>query len=727
MVKVLSFCYAENFVVRPRFSGLVLIIALAIAACAPTPTPITPTATLQGAIVPTRAATNTPVATDTPTNTPTATNTPTPATPVAQALRDVIVRSGPEARYPEVDTLTASDALEIVGISEDGAWYQVALDDGTLGWVGAALVRPAGNLDAVPVAFAPTNTPTETPTATDTATNTPTPTNTPTATVTETPAASDTPTLESEVPTPITIGETIEGTIEGNRGEIRFTFDGQAGEAVDIRMNALSGALDPLLILLDPNGEEIARNDDDPQGTNRDAYLQAISLSETGTYTIVATRFQGNVGTSEGEFSVSLSEAGSTIINIPPTAEAVIPGGENELTLGNIVSGTIDNQAYSQLYTFNGTSGQNVTVSLKRRSGDLDALLIMLNPDGTELARNDDTSANNIDSVIGNLPLPETGQYTVVATRFGQRFGPSTGEFDLAVTEGLSNSPTTVSLSQIMTYDTSKTGTITDEIPVQAFGFVGNAGDVVSISMSSLTGDLDPFLILTTGTGDEIIRNDDDPLKQIRDSYIQGVTLPADGAYTIIASRYQQTFGESTGNFELRLTLDQASIPGENFARLGVINPAKSGLVREDGQYFTNFYVGDDDPNEEGMEDPEVDILLTILLPEGPTGAAVESAALDLNTCYEYGQGFRGLGQLTIYSDSYGDRDEATLEISADAVKIGILNNCGSVDMTSLIQQAYENNQTEVQLRLTFDNVIENGEGDKVVFGDPRLSILFTE
>jgi serine/threonine protein kinase/uncharacterized protein YgiM (DUF1202 family) len=143
---------------------------------------------------------DTPTQTDTPTRTPTATATAfisaTPATPIVQALRNITARLGPGSSYPIAATLQANEQLDILGISDDGAWYAVLLPDGLQAWIAAsgALVNTFGNLDSVPLAFAPTDTPTNTPTATDTPTETPTHTPTATATATETPTHTPTAT-----------------------------------------------------------------------------------------------------------------------------------------------------------------------------------------------------------------------------------------------------------------------------------------------------------------------------------------------------------------------------------------------------------------------------------------------------------------------------------------------------------------------------------------------------
>jgi len=171
----------------------------------PTATDVPPTATDTATDAPTTTPTNT--ATDAPTSTPTATNTdlptltPTPATPVALMRRQLTVRQGPGSQYPALTTLAAGIEVEILGISDDGAWFQILLDDGTLGWLptSSPLITTAGNIFDLPEADPPTVTPTNTPEPSDTPTSTNTPTATTVFTATPTNTATTTPTL---TPTP---------------------------------------------------------------------------------------------------------------------------------------------------------------------------------------------------------------------------------------------------------------------------------------------------------------------------------------------------------------------------------------------------------------------------------------------------------------------------------------------------------------------------------------------
>lgn len=164
-----------------------------------TPTP-TPTSTTT--LTPTATPTPTPTATPTPTSTNTL--TATPATPIAQVSRSLTVRLGPGSQYPGVATLEPGLPFTLVGLSEDGGWYQVELNDGRRAWLAvSAFVETFGDLNLLPLIAPPTDTPTATatpsatPSATPTSTDTPTPT--PTATLTDTPTATATAT---STPTP---------------------------------------------------------------------------------------------------------------------------------------------------------------------------------------------------------------------------------------------------------------------------------------------------------------------------------------------------------------------------------------------------------------------------------------------------------------------------------------------------------------------------------------------
>jgi predicted Ser/Thr protein kinase len=142
---------------------------------------------------PTDEPTNTPAPTDTPS--PTATSRTTTATILAERAN---VRGGPGLDFDVIGALSRDEEVVVIGISEDGDWYQIAAPGIGSGWVSADIVRLSGNPN-VPVVALPTATPTltHTPTITPSPTITPTPTETPTIT----PSPTSTPDPVLFVPT----------------------------------------------------------------------------------------------------------------------------------------------------------------------------------------------------------------------------------------------------------------------------------------------------------------------------------------------------------------------------------------------------------------------------------------------------------------------------------------------------------------------------------------------
>ncbi|MBZ0287224.1 MAG: SH3 domain-containing protein [Anaerolineae bacterium] len=106
----------------------------------------------------------------------------------------------------------------------------------------------------------------------------------------------------------ISYDNTVQGVIGGDVAGGRYTFVGQEGDEITIWMSRDSGDLDPQLILLDSDGNEIARNDDRSDEVTRNAAIMNFVIPEDGTYTIIATRYQENVGLSAGDYSVALEK-----------------------------------------------------------------------------------------------------------------------------------------------------------------------------------------------------------------------------------------------------------------------------------------------------------------------------------------------------------------------------------------------------------------------------------
>ena len=93
--------------------------------------------------------------------------------------------------------------------------------------------------------------------------------------------------------------------------------------------------------------------------------------------------------------------------------ELQINGQQINDTLGKGDPVLPPNNKYYKLYKFQGQAGQLLTIEMKSQS--IDPALILLNADGSELARNDGISPNDFNSRIV-AKLPKDGIYIVLAT-----------------------------------------------------------------------------------------------------------------------------------------------------------------------------------------------------------------------------------------------------------------------------------------------------------------------
>lgn len=102
------------------------------------------------------------------------------------------------------------------------------------------------------------------------------------------------------------------------------------------------------------------------------------------------------------------------------------------LSSGARVSGSITNENDFDLYTFEGSAGDVVTVSMVATAGRLDTALAVLDAQGFRMADNDDAVIGaGTDSLIRELVLPADGNYFILATHFGLGYGGTIGVYDL--------------------------------------------------------------------------------------------------------------------------------------------------------------------------------------------------------------------------------------------------------------------------------------------------------
>lgn len=343
-------------------------------------------------------------------------------------------------------------------------------------------------------------------------------------------------------------GDTATGILDAETYQVVYAFSGQAGDVVTIAMQAaaIDSSLDSSLILLGPDGNTVLAENDDFDFNSLDARIENFELPESGTYTIVATRFDAEAGLSGGEFTLNLVLAEEGLPTPPVTTTGSV------LEYGASVTGAISNTTYEVEYTFQGSAGDVVSISMTATAGDLDPLLVLYGPFGEVLNFNDDvnTVEGNYNSALV-FRLPQDGEYMILATRFDGDLGISTGEFVLDL-QTTSDTMAVIAMS----YGDSVTGYLDNAQYEQHYTFEGVAGDVVTIEMIATSSNLDPLLILYDFNNEELTRNDDISINQGDfNARISRYSLPETGAYTIVASRFDSALGSSTGDYVLTLSV----------------------------------------------------------------------------------------------------------------------------------------------------------------------------
>ena len=355
--------------------------------------------------------------------------------------------------------------------------------------------------------------------------------------------------------TPINFGQTVNGSLSSNDCRLEdnsffdaYTFNGTTGQQISISMS--SATFDTFLFLRRPDGTILESDDDGGGGTNSriPAGSGFFTLPTTGVYTILANSFSPNV---TGTYALTLSTQGAGGA-CPSTAIAF-----GQTINGNLSNTdcTLSDNSFFDSYTFNGTAGQSISISMT--SGTFDTYLLLFRPDGTLLAEDDDggVSLNSrIPPESGTLTLPVTGTYKILANSFAASI---TGPYSLTLsgTAPPSCPSTSISVGQTINGTLSNSDcTLSDNSFFDSYTFNGTAGQRIAVEMSSLT--FDTFLFLLGPNG--LVVDDDDGGSGLNSRIPPGTeffTLPTSGTYTILANSFSPS---TTGTYSLSLVSGQA-------------------------------------------------------------------------------------------------------------------------------------------------------------------------
>jgi hypothetical protein len=331
-------------------------------------------------------------------------------------------------------------------------------------------------------------------------------------------------------------GGRMSGRISNQSSRVVYYFDALRGEVVSINLTTTSGDLDPVLMIIDTTGDLLVSRDD-AKGS-RDIRIDALSIPQSGRYYVIVGRFGYGLGSTAGAFDLSVERIG------------VSSASGSALRYGDSVINNVTNMSPQVYYSFRAERGDIVNISMFSDSGNLDPYLQVVDSNAFVIADNDDVPGSGLDARIDGLVIENSGTYIIVATRYGQAAGTSTGRFILtlntAIGSGLGNS--TQSAIPVLVGDI-KEDVLTVDAFTKYYFFDARQNDLISIRMSRTGGSLDSFLVLADSNLQEIASDDDSGGGQ--NAEIAGFLIPADGRYYILATRFERDAGTTFGGFRL--------------------------------------------------------------------------------------------------------------------------------------------------------------------------------
>ena len=230
--------------------------------------------------------------------------------------------------------------------------------------------------------------------------------------------------------------------------------------------------------------------------------------------------------------------------------------GDLTLTYSVVASGEITNSSFSQTWMLTSASADRLTVRVERISGNLLPDVSILNATDQQIAQSYGTDRTGAAAQIDNYTLPGAGTYKVLVQRVDGGTGITQGKYSITVTPRATaedNPNNTVSLGEI-TAGIPINGELTGTQWYQRYSFNAGGEDVIRVTGKRTGGTLYPEVEILDANGKPLTAGYTDSGNGDI-AQINTFTLPQAGAYTIAMSRYQRFNGETTGTYELSVTL----------------------------------------------------------------------------------------------------------------------------------------------------------------------------
>jgi YD repeat-containing protein len=321
-------------------------------------------------------------------------------------------------------------------------------------------------------------------------------------------------------------------TVPGQNG--RWTFTGTSGQRVSATV-AGSTISSMYLSALNPDGTIL----EGPAG-----FIDGVTLPATGTYSL----FADPLGVATGSATITLHE-------VPADATATLtPGGSATLT--------IVKPGQNGRYTFSGTSGQRVSITVD--PGPLSNLTVR-KPDNSTLTTG---SVGVLTSFFEPMVLPSTGTYSIDV----DPLGTGTGNVTLTLHDVPPDASGSITPGGAPV-------TVTTTTPGQngALTFSGVTGQRVSVSLSSGPGGT---VSVRRANGTSLSSTN----LTVLAGFIEPVTLPASETYSVVVDYTGYNTGSVTLYlFDVAADLTGSVTIGGSSLPVGITTPGQNGSVTFSG------------------------------------------------------------------------------------------------------------------------------------------------
>lgn len=339
-------------------------------------------------------------------------------------------------------------------------------------------------------------------------------------------------------PGALAAGSAINGIIETGGDTDRFLINLVAGQQYRFTLDpdGTSGLRDPVLRLLDDNGNLLVINDD-TNGSLSSAIT--VTATRTGVYQLVAAGY----GDLTGGYVLRATGAATT------GGDDVPAGTAATLTPGTPSNGAIEVSGDTDRFTVSLTAGTTYVIDVEGSGSNAiaDTVLQLLDGGGRLLAENDDANGTLYSRII--YTPTTTGNHTLVVSGYGS----ATGSYKLSASNAGSAADdhgNTAGTATALTAGNNASGQIerSGDLDVFAINLVAGQRYQFNLDPTASGGLSDPVLALADPS-QQIVASNDDAGSGTLASRIDFVATQS-GTHYLLAGGY----GAATGAYTLSTT-----------------------------------------------------------------------------------------------------------------------------------------------------------------------------